>query len=184
MFRHERLPGRDAIMIFARDCRKGENFSVIPGMNWSKRTKRRDVHFMKSTKQLFLTVLTLAALHAGAWAQTSDSTSPPPTKKHKPAAAAPAITAADVQALQDAIAAQQQQIQQLTQQLQQLQQNWRKDWPAKKELQELIIRSAQLTPILERLVSLISLHRPRQFIQFYSILFYHYYHVFFLSFQQ
>ena len=81
------------------------------------------MHFMKSTKQLFLTVLTLAALHAGAWAQTSDSNLPPPSKKHKPAAAAPA-TAADLQVLQDAIAAQQQQIQQLTQQLQQLQQNW------------------------------------------------------------
>jgi hypothetical protein len=84
---------------------------------------------MKSTKHLFLTVLTLAALSAGAWAQTSDSAAPAPNpkKKHKPVAAAPAqpaITAADVQALKDGMAAQQQQIQQLSQQLQQAQQNW------------------------------------------------------------
>ncbi len=86
---------------------------------------------MKATKHLFLTVLTLAALSAGVWAQTSDSTAPAPKKKHKPVAAAaaqpmapqPAVTAADVQALKDALAAQQQQIQQLTQQLQQMQQS-------------------------------------------------------------
>src|SRR5271155_3682913 len=82
---------------------------------------------MKSTKHLLVTVLTLAALSAGAWAQTSDSTPPAPKKKHKSAAAAPAppaVTAADVQELKDALAAQQQQIQQLNQQLQQTQQNW------------------------------------------------------------
>ncbi len=81
---------------------------------------------MKSTRNLFLTLLALTALLAGAWAQTSDSTPPAPQKKHKPVAAAPAqpaITAADVQALKDALATQQQQIQQLTQQLQQAQQN-------------------------------------------------------------
>jgi len=80
---------------------------------------------MKSTKHLLLTVLTLAALLAGAWAQ--DSTAPAPKKKHKAVAAEPAqpaVTAADVQALKDALAAQQQQIQQLSQQLQQSQQNW------------------------------------------------------------
>ncbi|HYW38924.1 MAG TPA: hypothetical protein VE957_12490 [Terriglobales bacterium] len=82
---------------------------------------------MKSTKHLCLTVLTLAALSAGAWAQTSDSIAPAPKKKHKPVAAAPAqpaVTATDVQALKDALAAQQQQIHQLSQQLQQTQQNW------------------------------------------------------------
>jgi hypothetical protein len=82
---------------------------------------------MKSTKHLFLTVLTLTALSAGAWAQTSDSPAPSAKKKHKPVAAAPtqpALAAADVQALKDGLAAQQQQIQQLTQQLQQAQQNW------------------------------------------------------------
>ena len=82
---------------------------------------------MKSTKYLFLAVLALAALSVGAWAQTSDSTAPASRKKHKPAATAPAepsVTAADVQALKDALAAQQQQIQQLSQQLQQTQQNW------------------------------------------------------------
>ena len=79
---------------------------------------------MKSTKYLFLTVLTLAALSAAAWAQTSDSAAPAPKKKNKPLAAAPAppaITAADVQSLKDTLAAQQQQIQQLSQRLQQAQ---------------------------------------------------------------
>ncbi len=82
---------------------------------------------MKSTRHLLVTFLTLAALSSGVWAQTSDSTAPAPKKKHKPAAVVqvqPAITAADVQALKDALAAQQQQIQQLAQQLQQAQQNW------------------------------------------------------------
>jgi hypothetical protein len=79
------------------------------------------LHFMRLTKHLFLTVLTLAALSIGAWTQTSDTTTPPPKKRHKPVE--PAITAADVQALKDAIAAQQAQIQQLNQQIQQLQQN-------------------------------------------------------------
>jgi hypothetical protein len=81
---------------------------------------------MKSTRHFF-TLLALLAFSAGAWAQTSGSTGPVPKKKHKPVAAAPAppaVTAADVQALKDALAAQQQQIQQLTQQLQQNQQNW------------------------------------------------------------
>jgi hypothetical protein len=92
-----------------------------------KKQKRRGLHLMKATKHLFLTIIALAALSAGAWAQTSDATAPPPKKKHKPVAAEPAppaVTAADVQALKDALAAQQQQIQQLTQQLQQNQQNW------------------------------------------------------------
>ncbi|MGA9981082.1 MAG: hypothetical protein WBQ08_20845 [Candidatus Sulfotelmatobacter sp.] len=74
---------------------------------------------MKSIKRLFLTFLTLAALSAGAWAQTSDSTAPQPKKKHKPAAAEPAqpVTAADVQELKDALAAQQQQIRELREEL-------------------------------------------------------------------
>jgi hypothetical protein len=84
---------------------------------------------MKATKHLFLTVLTLATLSAAAWAQASGSAAsvPSPKKKQKPVVsvpAPPAITAADVQALKDALAAQQQQIQQLSQQLQQTQQNW------------------------------------------------------------
>lgn len=70
---------------------------------------------MKPIKNVLLTALTLAALSAGAWAQTTDST-PPPPRKHK-AAAQPAVTAADVQALKDALAAQQQQIQALQDEL-------------------------------------------------------------------
>jgi hypothetical protein len=82
---------------------------------------------MKAIKHLFFAALTLAVFSAAAWAQTSDAASPPPKKKHKPVAAVPVVppaSAADVQALKDAIAAQQQQIQQLTLQLQQAQQNW------------------------------------------------------------
>jgi len=84
---------------------------------------------MKSAKYLYPIVLTLTALYAGAWAQTSNSTTPPPAKKHKPvvkaAPAAASITAADVKELKDALAAQQLQIQQLNQQLQQAQLNWK-----------------------------------------------------------
>jgi hypothetical protein len=55
-------------------------------------------------KNVFLTALTLAALSAGAWAQTS-------------VPAQQAVTAADVQALKDALAAQQRQIQALQDEL-------------------------------------------------------------------
>ena len=82
---------------------------------------------MKSNKNMFLTALILVAFAAGAWAQTETVPKPPAKKKHAAAAttpAQPAVTAADVQSLKDAIAAQQQQIQQLTQQLQQNQQAW------------------------------------------------------------
>ena len=86
------------------------------------RTKKERIAFYEVNQALFLTLLTLAVFAAGAWAQTSDSTAPARKKMHKPEAAAPAepaVTAADVQALKDALAAQQQQIQQLSQQLQQ-----------------------------------------------------------------
>ena len=82
---------------------------------------------MKSISHAVLTILMLAALAAAAWTQNSDSAGSTPKKRHKPAAAEatpPAITAADVQSLKDALAAQQQQIQQLSLQLQQAQQNW------------------------------------------------------------
>ncbi|MGD1022389.1 MAG: hypothetical protein ABR880_06380 [Candidatus Sulfotelmatobacter sp.] len=82
---------------------------------------------MHRTKSVFLTVLTLAAFSASAWAQTSSpvtlasngehgvaATSPAPA----PAPAPSAVTAADVQALKDALAAQQLQIDRLTQLLQ------------------------------------------------------------------
>ena len=82
---------------------------------------------MKSINQFFLTTLALGAVSAGAFAQDATAPKPAPKKKHATATAVPAqpaATAADVQSLKDAIAAQQQQIQQLTQQLQQNQQNW------------------------------------------------------------
>jgi hypothetical protein len=75
---------------------------------------------MKATSKLFVTVLALAALAAGAWAQ--DPASGKPASNSAAAATAPApITAADVQALKDALAAQQKQIERLSQQLQQVQ---------------------------------------------------------------
>jgi hypothetical protein len=80
---------------------------------------------MNTTKRLSITALTLAALAAGAWAQTetASNTTPaaPASAAPAPAAAASApvpVTAADVQALKDALAAQQLQIQRLTDQLQ------------------------------------------------------------------
>jgi len=83
---------------------------------------------MKRNQNLFLSALMLAALTAGAWAQTETASNITPAKPAAPSAAAPApapptVTAADVQALKDALAAQQLQIQQLTQQLQR-QQAW------------------------------------------------------------
>ncbi len=74
---------------------------------------------MKPFKNLFITGLTLAVLSASTWAETPASGTP----AAKDAAAAPApppvaVTAADVQALKDALAAQQLQIERLSQQLQ------------------------------------------------------------------
>jgi hypothetical protein len=75
---------------------------------------------MKPIKHLFLAALTLAVLSASAWAE--DPASGKPAANSAAAATAPApITAADVQALKDALAAQQQQIERLSQQLQRLQ---------------------------------------------------------------
>src|ERR1700683_1440466 len=75
---------------------------------------------MKPIKHVFLAALTLAALSAGAWAE--DSASGKPAANAPAAAAAPVpITAADVQSLKDALAAQQKQIEILTQQLQRIQ---------------------------------------------------------------
>jgi hypothetical protein len=91
---------------------------------------------MKPNRNIVFTALVVAALTAGAWAQTTASPKPAPRKKHVAAAAAPAepaVTAADVQSLKDAIAAQQQQIQALTQQLQQNQQAWQQ---AQQQLQQ------------------------------------------------
>jgi len=73
---------------------------------------------MKRTKNVFLTALTLAALSAAAWAE--NPASPAPAAKDAVAAPAPAptaVTAADVQALKEALAAQQLQLDRLTQQL-------------------------------------------------------------------
>ncbi|MFZ0815396.1 MAG: hypothetical protein WAM78_07745 [Candidatus Sulfotelmatobacter sp.] len=77
---------------------------------------------MKRTKHLFLTALTLAALSAGVWAEEPASGAPA-ANGSAATPAPPSITAADVQALKDALAAQQLQIERLSQQLQS-QQAW------------------------------------------------------------
>jgi hypothetical protein len=75
---------------------------------------------MKRTKHVLLTALTLAALSAGAWAE--DPAPGKPAANPAATATAPApITAADVQSLKDALAAQQKQIERLTQRLEQMQ---------------------------------------------------------------
>jgi hypothetical protein len=85
---------------------------------------------MHRTKNVFLAALTLAAFSASAWAQTSGPVTIASNEGHGAAATSPAaapaapgpapsaVTAADVQALKDALAAQQLQIDRLTQQLQ------------------------------------------------------------------
>jgi hypothetical protein len=75
---------------------------------------------MKASTKLFLIALTLAAFSAGAWAQTPASAAQASNGEVNEATgstAHTAITAADVQALKDALAAQQKQIDRLTQQL-------------------------------------------------------------------
>src|ERR1700722_15219382 len=82
----------------------------------TKTQKERVPNSMKTSKKVIVTALTLAALTAGAWAENPPSDGP----AAKDAAAAPApptVTAADVQALKDALAAQQLQIDRLTKQL-------------------------------------------------------------------
>src|SRR6202035_3577052 len=74
---------------------------------------------MKPNKNLFFTILILAALSGGAWAQTE--TSPNAASPKESAASSPAqtaVTATDIQELRDALAAQQRQIQALQAQLQ------------------------------------------------------------------
>jgi Putative porin len=74
---------------------------------------------MKSSTKVFFTVLTLAALTASSWAQaTTPVTDQDKDKAQATAVAQPQVTAADIQALKDALAAQQRQIQALQVQLQ------------------------------------------------------------------
>jgi hypothetical protein len=79
---------------------------------------------MKSHKHLFLTALILATLTAGAWAQSeSAATGAPANGSPTAESAPPPATAADIQALKDALAAQQQEIQALQAQLRSQSQN-------------------------------------------------------------
>jgi hypothetical protein len=71
---------------------------------------------MKTIKRLFFTTLALAALTAGAWAQTETASDPTPANAYAAPVPSP-VTAADIQELKDALAAQQRQIQDLQAQL-------------------------------------------------------------------
>ena len=78
-------------------------------------SNREDCTFMKPIKSLFFITVTLAAFITGAWAQTETASS---TSASAPASAPPQVTAADIQELKAALAAQQQQIQALQTELQ------------------------------------------------------------------
>src|ERR1700678_3638548 len=85
----------------------------------SDQKQKGEIYFMKSAPRMLLTILALTALSAGAWSQTTNSTTATPAKPAQKKAVAkkaapPAVTAADVQSLKDALAAQQQQIQKLS----------------------------------------------------------------------
>src|ERR1700723_1046479 len=82
----------------------------------TKTQKERVLNSMKTSKKLIVTALTLAALTAGVWAENPPSAAPA-AKDAAGAPAPPTVTAADVQALRDALAAQQLQIDRLTKQL-------------------------------------------------------------------
>ena len=82
---------------------------------------------MKRTQDLFLTCLILAALTTGAWSQTdsaSKGASPKTLADTASMATLPAVTAADFQAMKDAISAQQQQIEALQYELRRRDQTW------------------------------------------------------------
>jgi hypothetical protein len=112
---------------------------------------------MKPIKNLLLTALTLAALSAGAWAETPKSAAtasdaaPAATSASAPAATPAPITAADVQSLKDALAAQQQQIERLTQQLQRQQ-----DWQAQQSAAQAAAKAdtAQTQPVPQQFAAL------------------------------
>ena len=93
---------------------------------------------MKRSKQVFFTALTLAALSAGAWAEQPGSEKP---AGGEAAPAPPTVTAADVQSLKDAVAAQQLQIERLTQQLQRQQ-----DWQAQQAAAEAAAKANAIQP--------------------------------------
>jgi hypothetical protein len=103
---------------------------------------------MKPSNKLLAT-LTLAALSAGAWAQTQLASNAAPAKDPAPAATTSApspVTAADVQSLKDAIAAQQLQIQKLTEQLQRQQELQQARQPAATDAP---VTTAVVTPSIE-----------------------------------
>src|SRR5580700_8817999 len=71
---------------------------------------------MKATNKMLCAALGLAVLAASSWAE-SPASAAPAAKDAAAAPAPPAITAADVQSLKDALAAQQLQIERLSKQL-------------------------------------------------------------------
>jgi hypothetical protein len=89
---------------------------VASAVSRSTKTQKERVPNSMKTSKFIVTALALAALTAGAWAENPPSAAPA-AKDAAAAAAPPTVTAADVQALRDALAAQQLQIDRLTKQL-------------------------------------------------------------------
>jgi hypothetical protein len=91
----------------------------MPAENRKHNLQGEDCTLMKPPKQLFTVALVLVALLTGALAQTATDPTPTKPKKKAPAAASKpaAVTAADIQALKDGLAAAQQQIQALQDEL-------------------------------------------------------------------
>ena len=79
--------------------------------------KDEDCIFMKLNRNLLLTTLTMAALTAGVWAQTETASNALPNASVAANPAQPPVTAADIEELRAALAAQQQQIEALQAQL-------------------------------------------------------------------
>jgi hypothetical protein len=99
---------------------------------------------MKSTKTLLIIAFTLAALTASTWAENPASGTPAASGA-TPAPAPTVVTAADVQALKDALAAQQLQIERLTEQLQR-QQTWQSQQSAAAAAAKIDAAPAQPVP--------------------------------------
>jgi hypothetical protein len=101
---------------------------------------------MKAITKLSIFALTLAVLTVSVWAETPGSGTPAANGAAAAPAPPPVITAADVQSLKDAIAAQQLQIQRLTEQLQK-QQAWQAQQMAAQAAAKGETAPAEVTPV-------------------------------------
>jgi hypothetical protein len=123
---------------------------------------KRRVFTMKATKTLLLTLLALAVFSAGAWAEDPPSGASA-AKATATVPAPPPITPADVQALKDALAAQQLQIERLSQQLQRQQaQQSAAEAPARNDAAPTPPASQQVAEVRPAAVSSSSPAAPQQ----------------------